>query len=66
MATNTQNGSETRVAILVLVECVLQSDNRDSIGASPICRNPCFSGMCFAIKQTKNTKNHINLSQSLF
>ena len=39
-----------KVAILVLVDSVLQSMKNEIVEIIDVGRNPCFSGQCFAIQ----------------
>ena len=48
------------ISILVLVECVLQLNIILTTGKEKSSRNPCFSGMCFAIQ--KPTKSDTQMS----
>ena len=50
--TKTEKQAGKVVAILVLVDSVLQYKNNKRIGTIEIGRNPCFSGQCFAIIET--------------
>ena len=54
------------VAILVLVESSLQYVLRNSFVNQYGGRNPCFSGIFFAIKLMRQYQNYAIESQSLF
>ena len=55
-----------KVAILVLVDSVLQYKIHLIEKNYGICRNPCFSGQCFAINIVEHKGDEVNVSQSLF
>ena len=59
-------GSRTHVAILVLVDSVLQFNIQPHRQIMQTCRNPCFSGQCFAIVGVSQKYKLQYVSQSLF
>ena len=54
------------VAILVLVDSVLQFEEGQVVDREQFCRNPCFSGQCFAMKTVLKQEKQKSESQSLF